>query len=330
MATALVDTGSRMDDVIFEEFKGTGNMEVHLDRRLMDKRIFPTINIEQSGTRKEELLLEKDELQKVWLLRKALSQLNPVEAMELLLDKLKLTKTQQGLPEPDEPAVARSGFLPFSTAPALLVSSDLHLRRCAVKVGIHPDYVDTDDHLRCGEVIHTRSTGPRSGWRCAPSAIPFFTGKQKFMDTAGRVERFQRKYKRQADRASRVAARLGFRAAALGAGSAIASSSRRLRAAAARARPGGAESRCCLTSSARSKSAHGELARAPVRSRHLIGQPASTRASRKEHAELAGGRCEKFGEYHERARSASPRPATSWPRTAIASCASWPRPRSTS
>jgi len=95
LATALVDTGSRMDDVIFEEFKGTGNMEVHLDRRLMDKRIFPTINIEQSGTRKEELLLEKDELQKIWLLRKALSQLNPVEAMELLLDKLKQTRTNK-------------------------------------------------------------------------------------------------------------------------------------------------------------------------------------------------------------------------------------------
>ncbi|MBI2492454.1 MAG: transcription termination factor Rho [Candidatus Rokubacteria bacterium] len=95
MATAIVDTGSRMDDVIFEEFKGTGNMEVHLDRRLMDKRVFPTINIEQSGTRKEELLLEKDELQKVWLLRKALSQLNPVEGMELLLDKLKLTRSNK-------------------------------------------------------------------------------------------------------------------------------------------------------------------------------------------------------------------------------------------
>src|ERR1700716_423274 len=95
MATALVDTGSRMDDVIFEEFKGTGNMEVHLDRRLMDKRVFPTINIEQTGTRKEELLLEKDELQKVWLLRKALTQLNPVEAMELLLDKIKLVKTNK-------------------------------------------------------------------------------------------------------------------------------------------------------------------------------------------------------------------------------------------
>jgi transcription termination factor Rho len=95
MATAIVDTGSRMDDVIFEEFKGTGNMEVHLDRRLMDKRVFPTLNIEQSGTRKEELLLEKDELQKVWLLRKALSQLNPVEGMELLLDKLRQTKTNK-------------------------------------------------------------------------------------------------------------------------------------------------------------------------------------------------------------------------------------------
>jgi transcription termination factor Rho len=95
MATAIVDTGSRMDDVIFEEFKGTGNMEVHLDRRLMDKRIFPTINIEQSGTRKEELLIERDELQRLWLLRKALSQLNPVEAMELLVDKLRMTKSNK-------------------------------------------------------------------------------------------------------------------------------------------------------------------------------------------------------------------------------------------
>src|SRR6187401_2493655 len=92
MATAIVDTGSRMDDVIFEEFKGTGNMEVHLDRRLMDKRIFPTINIEQTGTRKEELLLEKDVLNRVWILRKLLSQLNTVEAMEFLTDKIKGTK----------------------------------------------------------------------------------------------------------------------------------------------------------------------------------------------------------------------------------------------
>ncbi len=95
MATALVDTGSRMDDVIFEEFKGTGNMEVHLDRRLADKRIFPAIDISQSGTRKEELLVEKDRLNKMWILRKVLSPLGTMEAMEFLLDKISGTKSNQ-------------------------------------------------------------------------------------------------------------------------------------------------------------------------------------------------------------------------------------------
>ncbi len=95
MATALVDTGSRMDDVIFEEFKGTGNMEVHLDRRLADKRIFPAIDISQSGTRKEELLVDKDRLNKMWILRKVLSPLGTVEAMEFLMDKMQGTKTNQ-------------------------------------------------------------------------------------------------------------------------------------------------------------------------------------------------------------------------------------------
>jgi transcription termination factor Rho len=89
MATALVDTGSRMDDVIFEEFKGTGNMEVHLDRALVDRRIFPSINIERSGTRKEELLYHPDEYNKVVILRRALTGVPPVEAMELVLNKLK-------------------------------------------------------------------------------------------------------------------------------------------------------------------------------------------------------------------------------------------------
>ncbi len=88
IATALVDTGSRMDEVIFEEFKGTGNMEVILDRKLVDKRVFPAIDIQRSGTRKEELLIPKDELQRTWLLRKVLNPLSPVEAMELLVDKL--------------------------------------------------------------------------------------------------------------------------------------------------------------------------------------------------------------------------------------------------
>ena len=93
MATALVDTGSRMDDIIFEEFKGTGNMEIHLDRKLTDKRVFPSIDITRSGTRKEELLIVKEDLNRVWVLRKVLNPLSPVEAMELLLDKMGKTKS---------------------------------------------------------------------------------------------------------------------------------------------------------------------------------------------------------------------------------------------
>ncbi len=92
IATALIDTGSRMDDVIFEEFKGTGNMEIHLERKLVDKRVFPAIDINKSGTRKEELLLPKEELNRVWILRKVLNPLSPVETMELLLDKLSKTR----------------------------------------------------------------------------------------------------------------------------------------------------------------------------------------------------------------------------------------------
>jgi transcription termination factor Rho len=95
MATALVDTGSRMDDVIFEEFKGTGNMEVNLDRKLADRRVFPTIDLLRSGTRKEELLLSKVELDRTWVLRKVLQQMSPVEAMELLKDKMVKTETNE-------------------------------------------------------------------------------------------------------------------------------------------------------------------------------------------------------------------------------------------
>jgi transcription termination factor Rho len=92
LATALVETGSRMDEVIFEEFKGTGNMEIVLDRRLADRRIFPAIDINRSGTRKEELLLSRKELSRVWVLRKLLNEMNPVEAMEFLLDKMRGTR----------------------------------------------------------------------------------------------------------------------------------------------------------------------------------------------------------------------------------------------
>jgi transcription termination factor Rho len=93
LATALVETGSRMDDVIYEEFKGTGNMEVHLDRRIAERRIFPAININRSGTRREELLMKPDELQKMWILRKILHPMDELAAMEFLFDKLKITKT---------------------------------------------------------------------------------------------------------------------------------------------------------------------------------------------------------------------------------------------
>ncbi len=93
IATALIETGSRMDDVIFEEFKGTGNMEIVLDRRLADRRIFPAMDINRSGTRKEELLLSEDELKRIWILRKFLSEMNPIEAMEFLLDRIMKSKT---------------------------------------------------------------------------------------------------------------------------------------------------------------------------------------------------------------------------------------------
>ncbi len=95
IATALVDTGSRMDEVIFEEFKGTGNMEIQLDRRLADKRVFPPIDIKKSGTRKEELLLNEETLTRVWILRKLLSSLNPVDSLEFLLEKMNGTKDNQ-------------------------------------------------------------------------------------------------------------------------------------------------------------------------------------------------------------------------------------------
>jgi len=95
VGTALIDTGSRMDDVIFEEFKGTGNMEVHLDRKLVERRVFPSIDIHKSGTRKEELLIDEWELRRIWVLRKVLSSLSPVEAMELLLERLGSSPTNR-------------------------------------------------------------------------------------------------------------------------------------------------------------------------------------------------------------------------------------------
>jgi transcription termination factor Rho len=95
LATALVDTGSKMDEVIYEEFKGTGNSEVHLDRKISEKRVYPAINVNRSGTRREELLVDEEELQSLWILRKFLHPMGEVEAMEFLFDKLQKTKTNE-------------------------------------------------------------------------------------------------------------------------------------------------------------------------------------------------------------------------------------------
>jgi transcription termination factor Rho len=92
LGTALIETGSKMDDLIFEEFKGTGNMELCLDRRLSDRRIFPAIDINRSGTRKEELLFTPEEIKRIWMLRKVLNEMDPVEAMEMLIQKMKKTR----------------------------------------------------------------------------------------------------------------------------------------------------------------------------------------------------------------------------------------------
>ena len=93
ISTALIETGSRMDEVIFEEFKGTGNSEIDLDRKLSERRVFPAINIKKSGTRKEELLLTEEELQKIWVLRKVLNPMEDIEATELIIDRMKKSKT---------------------------------------------------------------------------------------------------------------------------------------------------------------------------------------------------------------------------------------------
>ena len=95
IATALVDTGSRMDEVIFEEFKGTGNTELHLDRRMVEKRVWPAIDVNKSGTRREELLMDEEELRRVWILRRVLNDMNPVEAMELLVNRMRRHKTNE-------------------------------------------------------------------------------------------------------------------------------------------------------------------------------------------------------------------------------------------
>ena len=219
IATALIDTGSRMDEVIFEEFKGTGNMEIHLDRKLTDRRVFPSIDIQKSGTRKEELLLPREDLQRVWVLRKVLTPLSPTEAMELLLSRMVKTKTNSeflaamasgktiGAPGSGlrAPGSGRQGFGGYTwslSSPARTGREEL-----AVKEGIHPAYKEVDVRCACGNTFKTRSTKPELHLEICSACHPFFTGRQKLIDTEGRVERFSKKFGAQTSEQRKTAAK---------------------------------------------------------------------------------------------------------------------------
>ncbi len=179
VATALIETGSRMDEVIFEEFKGTGNMEVNLDRKLSDRRLFPAINIKKSGTRKEELLLREEELQKMWVLRKVINPMDDTEIIELLIDRMHKTKNNDA-------------FLKSMNTSS--VSDALREPTHEIENDIHPKYKLTTVTCACGNVIETRSTAKDIKVEICSKCHPFFTGKQKLIDTAGRVERFKKRY----------------------------------------------------------------------------------------------------------------------------------------
>ena len=218
IASALVETGSRMDEVIFEEFKGTGNMELRLDRQLAEKRLFPAINVEASGTRKEELLLPTEELALVLRLRRVLHALEPGAALELLTDKIRATKSnEQFLKE-----IAKAPCGQLSGTPTGVRWNGLRLpwtakRRHDMKQGIHPEYQIANVHCSCGNTFQTRSTVSEIRAEICSNCHPFYTGKQKLVDTGGRVERFQRRYaKTQAAQqaASRASRRVAEAAAA--------------------------------------------------------------------------------------------------------------------
>jgi ribosomal protein L31 len=191
LATALIDTGSRMDDVIYEEFKGTGNMEIHLDRRMYEKRIFPAINVNRSGTRREELLIKPEILQKVWVLRKLLYPMDD---------------PRRGIPgRQDSRDQKQWGFFrlhatwviaPANRLPDNSPSIDaIRYQGQAMKPKIHPEYKEINVTCSCGNTFKTSSTlGRDLKVEVCSSCHPFYTGKQKIVDTAGRVEKFRQKY----------------------------------------------------------------------------------------------------------------------------------------
>ena len=196
IASALVETGSRMDEGIFEEFKGTGNMELRLDRQLAEKRLFPAINVDASGTRKEELLLPPEELALVIRLRRVLHALDSGAALELLIDKLRATKSNEQFLKDIAKAPAgaetrRRG--PGNRRALKQVACD------ATKENDHearnpPRLPDRERPLLLRQHVQDPLDGERDPRRLCSNCHPFYTGKQKLVDTGGRVERFQRRY----------------------------------------------------------------------------------------------------------------------------------------
>ena len=231
IGTALIDTGTKMDEVIYEEFKGTGNCEIHLDRRMSEKRVYPSILLNKSGTRREELLLKPEILQKTWILRKLLYPMDEIEAMEFILDKMKATKTNLdffdmmrragggvcGLLTPVtdrrcdaahefHPPAAESAPQSVGVAPATPQHED------PMKEGIHPEYrevcfVDLSNGFKfvTRSCVQTKETVKMDDGRELPlfklettsESHPFYTGTQKCIDNlGGRVEKFRNKFAR--------------------------------------------------------------------------------------------------------------------------------------
>ena len=227
LATALVETGSKMDEVIFEEFKGTGNMELRLDRRLAERRLYPSIDVNASSTRHEELLFDRSQLQQVWKLRRVLNALanegSAAAGLELLMDKIRTTKSNdeflaeiaKGPGHLTAPG-ARPGGNNAGPAPLhsqrRMVGVDRH-RSAATTGETHEDrhppaYVESSVRCSCGNTFTTRSTKPELHLELCNECHPFFTGKQKLVDSGGRVERFQRRYAKTGSRKKKAPPRL--------------------------------------------------------------------------------------------------------------------------
>ena len=221
LATALIETGSKMDEVIFEEFKGTGNMEIRLRREFADKRIFPAIDVDASSTRREELLMSKEELDIVWKLRRVLSGLDSQQGLRCCSTGCArrqsntefLMAITKSIPDATtSPGILQAGRLAvrFATGRSLR-QNDLgagsrlsatsrrpgdHDKGETMKPDIHPAYVETQVTCTCGNTFTTRSTAPNGVIHAdvCSACHPFYTGKQKILDTGGRVARFEKRY----------------------------------------------------------------------------------------------------------------------------------------